>query len=44
MSRTRQQETAFRNIALIAEECALPRYGQRTALGTVVVTVNAGYE
>jgi len=41
---TDQQTTALVHIALIAEECAHPRFAKRTPLGTVVVTVNAGYE
>jgi hypothetical protein len=38
------QMVALANVALLAEECAHPRFGKRTPLGTVVVTVNAGYE
>jgi hypothetical protein len=38
------QRVAVEHIALIAEECAHPRFGKRTPLGTVVLTVNAGYE
>jgi len=41
---TAQQRTALKFPALIAEECAHPRYNARTALGSVTVTVNAGYE
>jgi len=41
---TNQQRIAREHVALIAEECAHPRYARRTPLGTVVVTVNAGYE
>ncbi len=41
---TPAQQTALAHIALLAEECAHPRYGKRTAIGTVVLTVNAGYE
>lgn len=41
---TVQQRIALKHVALLAEECAHPRYGVRSPLGTVVVTVNAGYE
>lgn len=41
---TDQQRVALEHIALLAEECAHPRYGKRTPIGTVVLTVNAGYE
>jgi hypothetical protein len=41
---TAQQATARAHIALLAEECAHPRFGKRTPLGTIVLTVNAGYE
>lgn len=43
-SYNRAQRIALRHPALIAEECAHPRYGSRTALGTVVLTINTGYE
>lgn len=39
-----QQKMALRHVALIAEECAHPRFGHRTPLGSIVLTVNAGYE
>lgn len=41
---TSQQRTALAHVALLAEECAHPRFGTRSRVGTVVVTVNAGYE
>jgi hypothetical protein len=41
---TPEQRTATEHIVLIAEECAHPRFGKRSAIGTVVLTVNAGYE
>jgi hypothetical protein len=42
---TEAQQTALANVCLLAEECAHPRYGTRIAgLGTVVVTINTGYE
>jgi hypothetical protein len=41
---TKAQRTALGKVALVAEECAHPRYHTRTALGSVTVTVNAGYE
>lgn len=41
---TRAQQIALRHIALLAEECAHPRFASQTALGSVVLTVNAGYE
>jgi hypothetical protein len=41
---TGSQRMALQHPALIAEECAHPRYARRTGLGTVVLTVNAGYE
>lgn len=41
---TDQQRIALEHIALLAEECAHPRFGSRTPLGSVVLTVNAGYE
>lgn len=41
---TEQQRIARAHVALLAEECAHPRFGKRTPLGSVVLTVNAGYE
>jgi hypothetical protein len=38
------QRRALDHVALLAEECAHPRFGKRTPLGTIVLTVNAGYE
>jgi hypothetical protein len=39
-----EQARALAKPALIAEECAHPRYAKQTALGSVVLTVNTGYE
>lgn len=39
-----QQQVAFTHVALVAGECAHPRFGKRSPLGMVVLTVNAGYE
>jgi hypothetical protein len=41
---TSAQRTALGKVALVAEECAHPRYNTQTALGSVTLTVNAGYE
>lgn len=41
---TAEQRRALRFVCLLAEECAHPRFGTRTPLGSVVLTVNAGYE
>lgn len=41
---TPAQRTARMHICLLAEECAHPRYGQVLPLGSVVLTINAGYE
>lgn len=42
---TTAQETARAHICLLAEECAHPRFGRTVpGLGTVVLTINAGYE
>lgn len=41
---TPAQREAATNVALLAEECANPRFGARSPLGTTVLTVNAGYE
>ncbi len=38
------QQVAFEHPALLAEECAHPQFGHRTPRGTVVLTINAGYE
>lgn len=43
-SLTPAQRTALDNIALVAEECAHPRFGHHSRIGSVVLTVNAGYE
>ena len=44
MTRTPAQRRALLHVCLLAEECANPRFGVRSPLGSVVVTVNAGYE
>jgi hypothetical protein len=41
---TPEQRIAREHVALLAEECAHPRFGKRTPFGSVVLTVNAGYE
>jgi len=41
---TEQQQIALANVALIAEDCMHPRFGKRTPLGTIILSVNAGYE
>lgn len=41
---TRSQQTALRHPSLLAEETAHPRFGSVTALGSVVLTINTGYE
>lgn len=41
---TEAQRIALRHVALLAEETAHPRFGRRYRRGTVVLTVNAGYE
>lgn len=41
---TTQQRTALEHVCLLAEECLHLRFGVRTPLGSVVLTVNAGYE
>jgi hypothetical protein len=38
------QETAIRQPALLAEECVLPEFAHRTLTGSLVLTVNTGYE
>lgn len=38
------QKLALAHVALLAEETAHPRFGRRAPLGTIVLTVNAGYE
>lgn len=38
------QKTARRHYCLLAEETIHPRFGRLVPLGTVVLTVNAGYE
>lgn len=41
---TKAQRTALAHPALLAEECLHPRYHAETALGSVTITVNTGYE
>lgn len=41
---TRSQRRALEHPCLLAEESAHPRFGTQTALGSVVLTVNTGYE
>lgn len=38
------QRAAIENPALLAEETAYPRLGHLVAAGTLVLSVNAGYE
>jgi hypothetical protein len=38
------QLTAISHPALLAEECAHPRFGHQTVTGTVVLSVNSGFE
>ncbi len=40
----RRQTIAIRHPALLAEECAHPRFAHWTSLGSLVLSVNAGYE
>lgn len=44
MSVSMAREVALSNPCYLAEECANPAYGRRGPLGTIVLTVNAGYE
>lgn len=41
---TKAQRLALRYPSLLAEETAHPRFGTVTALGTVVLSINSGYE
>lgn len=41
---TREQLVALRHPALLAEEVAHPRFGTVTALGSIVLSINTGYE
>lgn len=41
---TLEQEIALANPCLIAEETAHPRFGHVKPLGSVVLSVNTGYE
>jgi hypothetical protein len=38
------QRLALAKPCLLAEETAHPRYARRTGMGTIVLTVNTGYE
>lgn len=38
------QDIALSHFCLLAEETAHPRFGHRLAHGSLVLTVNAGYE
>lgn len=41
---TPQQQTALEHPCLLAEETMHARYFQQQPLGTVILTVNSGYE
>jgi len=41
---TPEQRIAITHTCLLAEETAHPRYGHIQPLGTLVLTVNSGYE
>ncbi len=41
---TQQQRVALRHPCLLAEETAHPRFTADRFLGSVIVTVNSGYE
>ena len=41
---TPEQRTALTIPCLLAEETMHPRFARQTALGSVVLTVNTGYE
>lgn len=41
---THPQRAALRHPCLLAEETAHPRYGHAGPLGSLVLTVNTGYE
>jgi hypothetical protein len=41
---TKAQQAALSNPALLAEECMHPRHMTLTALGSVNLTINTGYE
>lgn len=40
----RHQRVAIENTCLIAEETSHPRFGHRLSRGSLVFTVNTGYE
>lgn len=44
MNLTAWQLEAISHPCLLAEETAHPRYGHQTVAGSVVLSVNAGYE
>jgi len=41
---TRAQRIALDHPSLLAEETAHPRFASQTALGSVVLSINTGYE
>lgn len=41
---TSHQKVALRNPCYLANETTHPRFGRRLLLGSIVLTVNAGYE
>ncbi len=41
---TPDQRLALEHICLLAEECAHPRFAHPLPLGSLVLTINAGYE
>jgi hypothetical protein len=41
---TPAQAVAVEHVCLLAEECAHPRFGYVLPLGTLNLTINAGYE
>lgn len=44
MSYTRQQRAALKHPCLLAEETMHQRYFSQGTLGTVILTINTGYE
>jgi hypothetical protein len=41
---TEAQARALRHPSLLAEETAHPRFASQTALGSIVLSINTGYE
>lgn len=41
---TKAQQAALQHPSLLAEETAHPRFATQTALGSVVLSINTGYE